>query len=245
MGNSMVGDRATSFRMLDGRVRNLDGHLRRLGLNAKSEKMFLSELRRQFQEFAAQGNDAANPIVYVSGDQWRIMMRPDRPFESLIMVDAVGHLDERSRPLIKGPDLSWLSTRMEISRSRGADEGILVDRTGNVVEGIFSHIVAFSDGQAIVSGHSRTMPSVTAEQVLSELRGRRLDISVRSNGFMADELMDAEVWFLNAFSGIRRVAGWVGKNFRRCTALDHHDSNRRVPDYRSLNRRLWEMSDVV
>lgn len=237
-------DRATSFRMLNGRVRNLDGHLRRLGLDMKSEEMLLSELRRQFAEFAARGEEAANPIVYVSGDQWRINMRSDRPFDSIIMVDVVGHLDERHRPLIKGPDLPWLSTRMEVSRSRGADEGILVDRAGNIIEGIYSHIVAFSDEHAIVSGHSRTMPSVTAEQVMNELRDQSLDVVMRSHGFTLDELMDAEVWFLNAFSGIRRVSGWIGEYSKRYTAVDRGFC-RCVPDFQYLNRRLWEMSDVV
>lgn len=237
-------DRATSFRMLNGHVRNLDGHLRRLGLDADLKEVFLSELRLMFQEFTAQGDKAANPIVYVSGDQWQIKMRPDRPFESMIMVDAMGHLDKRSRPLIKGPDLPWLSTRMEVSRSRGADEGILVDRAGNVIEGIYSHIVAFSDEQAIVSGHSRTMPSVTAEQVVNELRDQSLDVVMRSHGFSLDDLMDAEVWFLNAFSGIRRVSGWIGEYSKRYTAVDR-GFYRCVPDFQYLNRRLWEMSDVV
>ena len=47
--------RATSFRVRDGKVRNLAGHLERLGLSEAESQRLRTELRQRVHDAAASG----------------------------------------------------------------------------------------------------------------------------------------------------------------------------------------------
>ena len=111
--------RATSFRVRDGKVRNLAGHLERLGLSEAESQRLRTELRQRVHDAAASGAYAINPIIWADTGSWTIDVRPDRTIKSHIIMDAHPHNDERRQPQVKGPDLMWLSTRMNITKRRG------------------------------------------------------------------------------------------------------------------------------
>jgi len=115
--------RATSFRVRDGKVRNLAGHLERLGLSEAESQRLRTELRQRVHDAAASGAHAINPIIWADTGSWTIDVRPDRTIKSHIIMDAHPHNDERRQPQVKGPDLMWLSTRMNITKGRGAADG--------------------------------------------------------------------------------------------------------------------------
>ncbi|QMV85862.1 hypothetical protein HW450_03775 [Corynebacterium hindlerae] len=177
----------TSFRMVGGRVRGLELHWRRLGLSPQVQR----EVRKQLRGF---GPDPCFPLVRSTGE---VEYRPDRPIKDLISVDPVPHLDQRSNPTCKGPDLDWLAGTISTSQSRGYDEGLLVDGDGFLVEGIFSALIVFTPSGPVVPAHPRQLGSTTLQQV-TEFFGGLPTRQLRPEGH--------PMWLLNAFSGVRTTS---------------------------------------
>ena len=194
---------ATSFRMVDGRVRCWGAHMDRLGpfLSEGVESRIRSELR-------TAGPGAFNPMVSVGPDGVEVLIRPDRGFSDRVTVDAVGHRDLRRYPTVKGPDLGWLAVRLATSRERGAGEGLLLDDSGHVVEAVYSAILVLGRGRATLVRHPRSLESTTAAGVSCYLRRAGWTVTDRAE-ITPGDLMDSPVWLLNAFSGVRAVSGWV------------------------------------
>ncbi|MDU0478117.1 hypothetical protein QVA66_02560 [Staphylococcus chromogenes] len=181
----------TSFRLIDGRVRNLTAHFQRLGLNADQERAARAALR-------AAPPGASNPLVWADGS---VRHRPDRSFAPRITVDPIAHLDLRQYPTVKGPDLAWLSERLGISRQRGYDEGLLWHH-GRIVEGIFSALITFDGTTASYSTHPRALSSTTLRPVLDYLAAEGFDLQP-----VAGFVHVGPLWLLNAFSGVRSAGG--------------------------------------
>lgn len=179
--------KVTSFRMMDGRVRNLQGHWERLGLSPSLQH----SVRAQLREF---GPEPCFPQVSANGE---VTFRPDRPISELVSVDPVPHLDRRYNPTVKGPDLPLLSELMQASKQRGYQEGLLVDSGGFLVEGIFSALIVFTPDGPVVPEHSRQLASTTLAQV-TEFFGRLPRKKLRPEGH--------PMWLLNAFSGVRTTS---------------------------------------
>ncbi|MDO5076267.1 aminotransferase class IV [Corynebacterium sp.] len=222
--------RSTSFRLVDGRVRNLNGHLQRLRLDGK-------QLARVRTELRAAGPGAYHPIIRAAGSSVEVVIRPDRPIEPTIIIDAHPHKDQRLLPTVKGPDLGWLSTRMDISRRRGCSEGLLT-YNNKIVEGIFTSPLVFHGTTVLWSAHPRALPSTTNGQLLPLLQAHGFTLKpVR--GFAVHELRDGEVWLVNAFAGIRKVTQWMEYG-----ALESAASGS-APDIAEANAWLWEQAEEV
>lgn len=198
--------RVTSFRMVDGRVRNLQGHWERLGLSSSLQ----DRVRAQLREF---GPEPCFPQVSAIGE---VQYRPDRPHSELVSVDPVPHLDCRSAPTVKGPDLPLLGELMRVSQRRGFVEGLLVDADGFLVEGIFSALIVFTPEGPVVPEHTRQLPSTTLAQV-TEFFGGLSRRPLTPEGH--------PMWLLNAFSGVRT------------TSADYPVSD--------VNHWLWDRAETV
>lgn len=179
--------RVTSFRMVDSQVRNLQGHWERLGLSPSLQH----SVRARLREF---GPEPCFPQVSASGE---VQYRPDRPFSELVSVDPVPHLDCRSTPTIKGPDMPLLAKHMRVSQGRGYAEGLLVDSEGFLVEGIFSALIVFTPDGPVVPEHPSQLPSTTLAQV-TEFFGGLSRQPLKAEGH--------PMWLLNAFSGVRTTS---------------------------------------
>ncbi|MDO4686578.1 MAG: hypothetical protein Q4A92_08500 [Corynebacterium sp.] len=222
--------RATSFRLVDGRVRNLTGHLQRLRLDEK-------QLNRVRTALRAAGPGAFHPIVRATGSSVEISIRPDKAIKPRIVLDAHPHKDQRLTPTLKGPDLGWLATRMDISRRRGCDEGLLV-HNGKLVEAIYSAPIVFLDNKVLWSAHPRALPSTTSAQILPFLESLGYFLQP-VNGFAMHQLHDGEIWLVNAFAGIRTVSNWMEYG-----ALEPAPSGM-APDMDEVNAWLWEQAEEV
>ncbi|WP_126412362.1 aminotransferase class IV [Actinomyces slackii] len=231
--------------MVEGRVRNFDGHLRRLGLNGYRSNKFRNMLKAKWEVLERQGVRSCNPIVYCSDSAIELDMRPDRPFSSSIIVDACGHCDERVAPLVKGPDLAWLRSRMTISHKRGCDEGLLVDKHGFVIEGIFSSLLLVAGSVVTIGHHPRAMRSVTVEQVADIVSDSGFRVEIESEGFSIEELLGTEVLFLNAFSGVRYVTEWSFFDCDSDVTENVKSSLSCSIDVSWLNSLLWELADKI
>lgn len=223
--------RTTSFRLVDGRVRNLNGHFQRLRLDGK-------QLARVRAELRAAGPGAHYPIVRAAGSSVEVVIRPDRPFKPDIVLDAHAHKDQRLLPTVKGPDLGWLATRRDISRRRGCDEGLL-RHAGSIVEGVFTSPVVFHGNTVLWSTHPRALPSTTNGQLLPLLQAHGFTLRPVS-GFAMHQLRDGELWLVNAFAGIRKVTAWMEYG-----ALETATSSPGAPDIAEANAWLWEQAEEV
>ncbi|MBI8999900.1 aminotransferase class IV [Corynebacterium sp. CCM 9185] len=194
---------ATSFRMVDGRVRCWGAHMDRLipFLPDGAESRIRSELR-------AAGPGAFNPLVSVRSNGVEVLIRPDRELSDRVTVDAVGHRDLRRSPTVKGPDIGWLADRLAESRGRGAGEGLLLDDSCHVVEAVYSAVLVLGRGRATLIRHPRSLESTTAAGISEYLRSAGWTVTDRAD-ITPRELMDSPIWLLNAFSGVRAVSGWI------------------------------------
>lgn len=191
--------------MVDGRVRNLTAHYERLDITDPTA--INAQLR-------SAGPGAFFPLIDASGT---VTLRPDRPFSPLITVDPRPHLDARTNPTVKGPDLAWLAERQAASQRRGFDEGILMDSSGVLVEGVFSALIVWRDGEPVASAHPRALNSTTLAAV-RQLMDIDLDL-------LTPEDLCQPLWLLNAFSGVRTT-----------------DESYPVE---KINARLWELAEPV
>ncbi|WJZ02013.1 aminotransferase class IV [Corynebacterium freiburgense] len=222
--------RATSFRLVDGRVRNLTGHLQRLRLDEKQLAKVRTTLRNA-------GPGTYNPIIRATGSSVEVDIRPDRPIKPQIVLDAHPHQDQRLIPTVKGPDLGWLATRMDISRRRGCDEGLLAHNC-KLIEAIHSAIIVFHNNTVLWSVHARALPSTTAAQILPLLQAHGYQLKP-VNGYAMHQLRDGELWLANAFSGIRCVSAWMEYG-----ALEPAHTGF-APDIAEANTWLWEQAEEV
>lgn len=115
--------------------------------------------------------------------------------------------DARTHPQIKGPDLDQLGELRTKALALGAQEVILTDEAGYVIEAANSSVFWWEDG-ALWTPASAVVPleGVTASLVAES--AQRRGITVRNRPVTRAELEAHEVWLTNALHGIRAVSEW-------------------------------------
>lgn len=142
-------------------------------------------------------------------DTLRLRVRPAPERGQSVIVWDPQDVDPREHPRVKGPDLPYLGVLREEARSFGADEVLLTDAAGNVVEAANSNILWW-EGDTLCAPHadSPVFGGVTAGLVVEEARQRR--ITVQARRITRSELQERDVWLTNALHGIRSVSAWRG-----------------------------------
>ncbi len=147
------------------------------------------------------------PRVELTGDGLALRLRraPPPVREARVVVGAPG--DPRSQPLRKGPDLALLGGLREQAHARGADELLLCDDAGRLLEGALSSLLWWEDGALCTTPDETALPGVTRALVLGIARERGLQLRTRAP--LAAELAGRETWLTSALHGIRVVTAWV------------------------------------
>lgn len=115
--------------------------------------------------------------------------------------------DPRINPSIKGPDLSLGQQLRRRANLHGADEAVLVNADGFVVEGALSSLVWWRDGVLCAPGNDIPwLPSVTRDIVFSI--AEQSNIPTRDELVKPEQLNGREIWSLSSLHGIRVVTGW-------------------------------------
>jgi branched-subunit amino acid aminotransferase/4-amino-4-deoxychorismate lyase len=202
---------ADSWLVDAGRVRALDRHLRRFtsacdGTPAAARiEAFLSAavaaLPRTGQWFPR--------LELTAGHRLRLRIRPAPPLADTVRVWVADAPDARTAPRRKGPDLTYLAGLRTRAGAAGADDALLLDEAGVVLEAAHASVLWW-DGDALCVPDPRlaVLPGVTAGTVLD--RASALGVPVRHRQARLDELSGHETWLLNALHGIRPVVAWVG-----------------------------------
>ncbi len=118
--------------------------------------------------------------------------------------------DPRTRPLVKGPDLTELLALRGAVAPSGATEAIIVDANDRVVEGAYSTVVVWpadADELVVIERSIPRLPSVTEAVLLNIARDQ--GVEVREELLSVSDLKNAEVWVVSALHGIRLATAFV------------------------------------
>lgn len=206
---------ADSWRVDEGRVRRLDAHRARFdaaclagpvppepaALDAFWARV-LDRLPRRGSWFPRATLSALGAL----GLELRSTPPPD-PAPGAVSVLTLP--DPRRRPRVKGPDLPALAELLRATRARGADDGLLCNPDGLVLEGVFSSVLWW-EGDALCTPDPvlPVLPGTTRDWLCGLARDR--GVAVRHRRVRAAELRGHETWLVNARTGIRPVAAWAG-----------------------------------
>lgn len=128
---------------------------------------------------------------------------PDR--EARVLVGTPG--DPRSHPRRKGPDLALLARLRARARDHGADELLLCDDGGALLEGALSSLLWWEDDVLCTTPDEHALPGVTRALLLARARERGIEVRMRAP--RPQELAGRETWLTSALHGIRVVTAWV------------------------------------
>ncbi len=115
--------------------------------------------------------------------------------------------DARRQPLRKGPDLQLLGGLRAQAHARGADELLLCDAAGRLLEGALSSLLWWEDDVLCTTPDETALPGVTRALVLRTAAARGVEIRRRAPA--AAELAGCETWLTSALYGIRVISAWV------------------------------------
>lgn len=135
-----------------------------------------------------------------------VQLRPAPPIGGRLRVVVHDGPDPRTAPRVKGPDLELLGKLRESVANR-ADEILLLDQDGTVLEAAYSAIAWWDDDVLCFPPSDRPLlPSVTAKLLrrIAEAQG----VEVAERPATPADLQFCEVWLLNALHGIRPIHAW-------------------------------------
>lgn len=135
----------------------------------------------------------------------RLRRAPPPAREARVLVGAPG--DPRAEPRRKGPDLVLLGGLREQAHAAGADELLLCDAEGGLLEGALSSLLWWEDGALCTTPDEHVLPGVTRALLLRIAAAR--GVEVRRRAPAASELAGRETWLTSALHGIRTVSAWV------------------------------------
>ena len=184
-------------------------HWARFGASCLEAGVERDDLRR----FQAAVRDALPdegrwfPRVELTAAGLGLRIRRAPPLERSARVVVGPRGDPRSRPLCKGPDLALLGGLRATAHEQGADELLLCDDDGALLEGALSSLLWWEDDVLCTTPGERTLPGVTRALLLEIARARGVEVRVCAP--QPAELAGREAWLTSALHGIRVVSAWV------------------------------------
>jgi branched-subunit amino acid aminotransferase/4-amino-4-deoxychorismate lyase len=207
---------ADSWLVADGQVRGFTAHTRRF--SASCAELFGVEATRtrEFMQAVCSRLPARGrwfprvELVLAAGTpQFQLWVRPAPPRGRAVRLWLPEGPDLRTRPRTKGPDLEWLAWQHAAAQAAGADEAVLLTRSGRVLEGATTSILWWhGDELCAPPEDAGVLPGVTRLILLDLAAFIGAPITFRCPE--PAELAGREVWAVNALHGIRPVTGWVG-----------------------------------
>lgn len=217
----------------DGNVRWLNLHLERLSEGCRRLAIplpDLDEMKRRIGEQVPRGSRATIKVILTRGAGPRGYAPPQDPVPTVILfaypAESPGEPSELAvetlrlrlgeNPKLAGikhlSRLEHVMARLELG-SRGADEGLLLDSSGNVVGGTSTNVFA-------LFGSNLTTPRITGAGVCGVMRRVVLERCtdhglnpIEADLTVADLHEADEIFMTNALTGIRPVGKLDGRAF--------------------------------
>jgi branched-subunit amino acid aminotransferase/4-amino-4-deoxychorismate lyase len=192
---------ADSWLVEDGRARAVERHWARFSAAAGSD---LTQFRAEVERAIPAGGRWFPRIELHDDGELAFHVRPAPPREATVTAWIAGD-DPRTAPRIKGPDLERLGALRRRAAAHGAQEAVIADRDGRLLEGAYTSLLWW-EGETLcaVPDDAPILPGIT-RALLIELAG-----AVELRRPAPDELDGRETWLVSALHGIRAVTRWVG-----------------------------------
>lgn len=200
---------ADSWLVDEGRERAAGPHWGRFGAHCMRLGVPPEELRgfRAAASAALPREGRWFPRVELTTDGLALRIRPAPPLEREARVVVGPPGDPRTHPRRKGPDLGLLAGLRAQARARGADEWLLRDADGALLEGALSSLLWWEDDALCATPDNVVLTGVTRARLISIARRRGVEVRVRSP--QPAELAGRETWLTSALHGIRVVVAWI------------------------------------
>jgi branched-subunit amino acid aminotransferase/4-amino-4-deoxychorismate lyase len=208
---------ADSWLVADGAVRGYDAHWARF-CGCCDELGLAPDLLARFRAAVSAALPRAGrwfPRIELAGSaggrvgsspDLRLRLRPAQPPASRARVIVAEPGDLRGHPRWKGPDIELLHELRAQAVAAGADELLLCDAGGRLLEGAFTSLLWWEGDALCTTPDERTLPGITRLLLLQIARERGTPTRVRAP--LAHELADCETWLTNAAHGICVVGAW-------------------------------------
>jgi branched-subunit amino acid aminotransferase/4-amino-4-deoxychorismate lyase len=192
---------ADSWLVADGHARAVDRHWARFSAAAGVD---LTQFRAEVER-AIPATGRWFPRVELHDDgELAFHVRPAPPREPTVTAWITGE-DPRGHPRVKGPDLERLGALRDRARTHGAQEAVIADADGRLLEGAYTSLLWW-EGETLcaVPDDAPILPGIT-RALLIELAG-----TVELRRPAPQDLAGRETWLVSALHGIRAVTRWVG-----------------------------------
>lgn len=141
-----------------------------------------------------------------ASDALYLWLRPAPRLGTAVRLWICPEPDVRTRPGVKGPDLAHLNRLHERAVAHDADEAVLCDRTGHLLEGGYTSLLWWRGDVLCLPPRTGRLDGITAQLLVEGVRAA--GGTVREEAVRPWELDGLEVWAVNALHGLRTVSGW-------------------------------------
>lgn len=206
---------ADSWLVEDGRVRSLDAHFDRFTKAIEQvAPSHLPLLPTFFEAVTAVLPRVGRwfPRIEFHSDvdtSHHLHLRLREAPEALdtISLWTLDEADPRTKPTIKGPDLSLGQQLRRRANLHGADEAVLIDRDGYVAECALASLVWWRDEVLCAPGpETAWLDSVTRREIFAV--AEQAGFKTRTEHVKPESLIGLEIWVLSSLHGIREVTEW-------------------------------------
>ncbi|MBM7773147.1 branched-subunit amino acid aminotransferase/4-amino-4-deoxychorismate lyase [Actinokineospora baliensis] len=199
---------ADSWLVLDGAVRGLHWHHRRFQ-QASTETGHGDTTAFWAAVVAAFPKQGAwfPRVELTPAGTFQLRVRPSPPIGKAIRIHRADQPDKRVHPRRKGPDLPLLNNIREQARAAGADETLLVDDHGYVLESATASLIWWENDILCVPDEDLPVLDGVTTRVIIE-HAYALGITVGRRRRQPHQLVDKEAWLVNALHGLRPIVAW-------------------------------------
>ena len=199
---------ADSFLVNEGRVRSLAKHKQRFTSSvAKLSELDIEAFWVEALKLLPKSGQAF-PRFELAGDNLVLRLREPAEFKPSVTLWTADEPDDRVDPTTKGPDLAHGAMLRRKSNLYGADEAIILDEAGFVIEGALSSLLWWRDD--VLYGpdeNTRWLPSVTRSDLFD--LAAQAGYSTDTENVKPGDLVGLELWVVSSLTGIRPVVDWV------------------------------------
>ena len=207
---------ADSWLVEDGKARGLDAHFERFAAWVSEVRPSCIEyLEPFFQAVVEQIPKQARwfPRIEFHAEAespHHLYLRLREAPEQLgdVTLWTLPEVDPRENPAVKGPDLSLGMQMRRNAKMHGADEAVILNSEGYILEGALSALVWWR-GDILCSSSDELpwLPSVTRAEVFSI--ANQMGFETKTEKVRPADLVGLEIWALSSLQGIRVVTDWV------------------------------------
>jgi branched-subunit amino acid aminotransferase/4-amino-4-deoxychorismate lyase len=200
---------ADSFLLSEGAVVDFPLHLDRFARSADAQGLVrpMDDFIRAVTEALPTTGQWFPRIDLTERGELELHIRPAPPLTQTAVL-ATASSDPRTEPGIKGPDIPALETVRAAARERGADDAVILDAQGRIIDGATTCLVWFRGNTMFTPPVEAVRVESTTVSVVSNL-ARESGFKIATEWATPAELAGLTVWALNALHGIREVTAWI------------------------------------